>query len=137
MVLSKRRTKLSSAQSITIDRVADTILAGLNEYKDMATYELKTAVRRAANTARRDINKSAPVRTGRYSRSWQTRVIRDDSHRISVEVYSPDRYMLTHLLEYGHANRNGGRTRAIPHIGPAEVHALNQLEDDIDRILSK
>lgn len=124
-----------SKQTVTIDGMTDAIMAGLKEYAELAADDMKKAVRRAANTVKKDINASAPVRTGRYKESWRTMTLNERSNSLSVMVYSPDRYMLTHLLEYGHANRNGGRTRAIPHIAPAEAHGLEQLEEDIMRAL--
>ena len=124
-----------SKQTVTIDGMTDAIMAGLKEYAKLAADDTKKAVRRAANTVKKDINASAPVRTGRYKESWRTMTLNERSNSLSVMVYSPDRYMLTHLLEYGHANRNGGRTRAIPHIAPAEAHGLKQLEEDIMRAL--
>ena len=120
---------------VSIDLMADAILDGMHEYRELANDELKKAVRRAAATARKDINKSAPVRTGRYRKSWKTKVVRETSNTLSITVYSPDRYMLAHFLEFGHAKRGGGRVRAIPHIAPAEKHALQQLEEDLRRAL--
>lgn len=124
-----------SKQSVTIEQLASVIMSGLREYASLTTSDVKKAVRRAANTAKKDINKSAPVRTGRYKESWRIRTVQETSGGLSMEVYSPSRYMLAHLLEYGHANRYGGRTRAIPHIAPAEAHAKEQLHEDIMRAL--
>ena len=55
---------------------------------------------------------------------------------IQVVVHSK-RYQLTHLLEFGHAKRGGGRTRAFPHIAPAEQAGIEQLTRDIERDLQK
>ena len=52
-----------------------------------------------------------------------------------VTVYSPSRYMLAHLLENGHAKRGGGRVRAIPHIAPAQDHAEQEIERELERTL--
>jgi hypothetical protein len=41
------------------------------------------------------------------------------------------------LLEFGHALRNGGRTRAFPHIEPAEQAGIEQLKRDIEMDLKK
>ena len=52
-----------------------------------------------------------------------------------MTVYSRNRYQLAHLLEHGHAKRNGGRTRAIPHIAPAETIGEEQLMKEIERMI--
>lgn len=122
-------------QSVKIDQMADAILEGLNEYVELANSELKKAVRKAGQTVKKDINSSAPVRTGRYSKSWRTRVQKENANSLSVLVYSPDRYMLAHLLEHGHAKRGGGRTKAMPHLAPAEQHGIQELEEQIRRAL--
>ena len=122
-------------QSVKIDQMTDAILEGLNEYVDLATDELKKAVKKAGQTVKKDINASAPVRTGKYSKSWRTRTQSDTANSISVVVYSPDKYMLAHLLEFGHAKRGGGRTRAFPHLAPAEAHGIQEMEQQIMRAL--
>ena len=40
-----------------------------------------------------------------------------------------------HLLEYGHAKRNGGRVEGKAHIAPAEQHGIRQLQEEIERAL--
>ena len=52
-----------------------------------------------------------------------------------VTVYSRNRYSLAHLLEFGHAKRNGGRVAGKSHIAPAEEKGILQLEEEIERSL--
>ncbi len=123
------------SRTVSVDQMAAAIEEELEKYKDLASDELKKAVKKAGKTAKSDINESAPVRTGKYAKSWKSKVTAEDSERIQVTVYSPSRYMIAHLLENGHAKRGGGRVRAIPHIGPAEEHAEEVLLKDIERAL--
>jgi len=97
--------------------------------------EVKKAVKHGGKIVKDDINASAPVRTGKYAKSWTYRVTAEDSSSIEVTVYSPSRYMLAHLLENGHAKRGGGRVRAIPHIAPAQDHAEEEIERELERSL--
>ena len=123
------------SRTVSVDQMAAAIEEELEKYKDLASDELKKAVKKAGKTAKSDINESAPVRTGKYAKSWKSKVTAEDSERIQVTVYSPSLYMIAHLLENGHAKRGGGRVRAIPHIGPAEEHAEEVLLKDIERAL--
>ena len=123
------------SDAIRIDELADAVMEELHRYSELAADELKKVVKKAGKTAKSDINDSAPVQTGKYANSWKTKVTAEDSQSVSITVYSPSRYMLAHLLENGHAKRGGGRVRALPHIKPAEEHAVEQLERDITNAL--
>ena len=120
---------------IPIDRLADTVSEMLTGYADMASDEMKKAVRDAGNTVKKAVGEGAPVKTGKYAKSWSVKNTKENAHALEVTVYSRNRYQLAHLLEHGHAKRGGGRTRAIPHIAPAEQQGIEQLEREITRRL--
>ena len=126
-----------SNQTVSIEQMADVIMEGLQEYADLATDDMKDAVKKAGNTVKTQINATAPKRTGKYAKSWKAKNTRETSTELQVTVYSPTRYMLAHLLENGHAKRGGGRVKAIPHIAPAEAVGEEQLIKDIESALGK
>ena len=120
---------------VKIKDLASEVLKGLTEYKDLVTDDMKTAVRKAGKSVKNDIRANAPKKTGAYSKSWTVKTTKETSESLELTVCSPSKYQLAHLLEKGHAKRNGGRTKAIPHIAPAEKKAVNELEDNIKRSL--
>ena len=124
-----------SSDRVSIDQMASAIMEGLQDYADLATDDLKTAVKKAGTTVRNQIQATAPSDTGKYAKSWSVKSTKETSNSLEVTVYSKKRYQLAHLLEYGHAKRGGGRTKAQPHIAPAEEAAISQLERDIKRSL--
>ena len=121
--------------NVTVDNLAEEIMKGLTEYKDLATADMKTAVRKAGKSVKKDIQANAPKKTGAYSKSWTVKTTKETSESLELTVHSPKKYQLAHLLEKGHAKRGGGRTKAIPHIAPAEEKAVKDLEADIKRAL--
>ena len=122
-------------KTIPIDGLADAINEGLKEYADLATEDVKKAVKKSAKAVKDQINGSAPVRTGQYAKSWKVKTTAESSTSLEQTVYSPSRYMLTHLLEKGHAKRGGGRVRAIPHIAPAEEMGIELFESLVEQAL--
>ena len=122
-----------STRKIKIDELADAVAEQLEEYNKLSAEVVKTAVTKAGNSVKKGIGANAPVKTGKYAKSWRTKKTKETSTELEVTVYSPARYMLAHLLEHGHAKRGGGRVRAIPHIAPAEEAAEGQLMADIER----
>ena len=124
-------------QRVTVDQMADAIRDGLLEYAELATDTMKDCVKKAGNTVRKETQANAPVKSGRYKKSWAVKRQKETSTTLEMVVHSRNRYQLTHLLEKGHAKRGGGRVKAIPHIGPAEEKGIRMLEDSIRKGLSK
>ena len=118
---------------IQIDQLADTVMRELENYADTTTDGVKAAVKKAANTVKKEISATAPVRTGKYAKSWATKTTGENSHALEITVHSRNRYQLAHLLEHGHAKRNGGRVAARPHIAAAEQHGIEELGREIER----
>ena len=120
----------------SIDDMADEIMKGLTEYSDLADSAMKKAVRKTATSVKNEISANAPVKSGRYKKSWTAKKTKENSHSLEMTVHSKDRYQIAHLLEHGHAKRNGGRVAAIPHIAPAEENGADMLESLIKKELS-
>ncbi len=123
--------------SISIDNLADEVMKGLKEYAEVTSDSVKKAVRKASSTVKREIKNNAPKKSGDYAKSWTTKKVRESSHTLEMVVHSRNKYQLAHLLEFGHCLRQGGRTKAIPHIAPAEEVGIKQLEDEIERSIKR
>ena len=119
------------SEKCTIDNLAKTIMEGLQEYADVASEDVKTAVRKAGKNVKAEISANAPKRTGAYAKSWTVKTEKETANSLEVVVHSKNRYQIAHLLEHGHAKRGGGRVAGIPHIAPAEEKAVKQLEENI------
>ena len=118
---------------IQIDQLAATVMKELEDYANTTTDGVKAAVKKAADTVKKEISATAPVRTGKYAKSWATKTTAENSHALEITVHSLNRYQLAHLLEHGHAKRSGGRVAARPHIAAAEELGIEELEREIER----
>ena len=123
------------AQKVKIDGLAEAVMKELTEYADLATVDMKAAVKKAGHTVKKQIQSTAPKDTGAYSKSWSVKNTKETSKSLEVTVYSRNHYQLAHLLEFGHAKRGGGRVAARPHIAPAEEKAIDTLEREIEKAL--
>lgn len=123
-------------RGIPISRLSAAVMEELEEYAELAAEDMKSAVKKAAATVRKDIEASAPRDTGDYAKSWTVKTTKESSNALQVTVHSRNRYQLAHLLEHGHAKRGGGRVAARPHIDAAEEAGIEQLELEIERSLT-
>lgn len=98
----------------------------LADYVLVEQEQMEEILEDAAQAARKKASELSPKDTGRYKKGWR---IKSESGRLkhSRIIYNEE-YRLTHLLEKGHAKRNGGRVEAIPHIEPAEKYAIQKIE---------
>ena len=122
-------------QNVSIDDMDDVIMNELEKYANLATDDMKDAVKDTAKSVKKDIESSAPVLNGRYKKSWRIKKIRENANSLDVLVHSSNRYQLTHLLEFGHAKRGGGRVAGKPHIEPAAEKGEQDLIKAIEEKL--
>ena len=123
-------------EKIKPEQLSDAIMEGLEEYKSLSTDAMKEAVEKTAKNVKKEIQGKAPVRTGKYKKSWKVTKTDENAEKLVMTVHA-GRYQLTHLLEHGHAKRGGGRVAAIPHIAPAEADGVKELEDEITDAVEK
>lgn len=123
------------ARRVKINGLADAIKDTLKEYSDVSAEKVKTAVKEAGKTVKKEIEMSAPKDTGDYSKSWAVKNVRESASSLEVAVHSKSHYQLAHLLEFGHAKRNGGRVSGKVHIASAEAKGIEQFEADIEKAL--
>lgn len=123
------------ARRVKINGLADAIKDTLKEYADVSSEKVKTAVKEAGKTVKKEIEVSAPKDTGDYSKSWAVKNVKETSNSLEVSVHSKSHYQLAHLLEFGHAKRGGGRVSGKVHIASAEAKGIEQFEGDIEKAL--
>ena len=124
-------------QNVSIENFPQAVKRELEEYVNMTSAEVKKLVEEVSEDTRKEIMANAPVDTGKYKKSWKATKTKETATSLTMEVHSDKRYRLTHLLEKGHAKRGGGRTKAIPHIAPAEELAEKELLQAVERSLKK
>lgn len=123
------------AKKIKISSLANTVMDYLNDYAEASAEDVKTAVRDAGKTVQKEIEISAPKDTGDYSKSWSVKNVKETANSLEVSVHSKGKYQMAHLLEFGHAKRNGGRVNGKVHIAPAEELGIKQLQEQLERCL--
>lgn len=117
--------------SIPIDGLAQAIAMELQDYQQEIVDDLKDSVNDVAKECLNEIKANSPADSGDYRKGWKLKTAYESDSDIRLQVYNKDHYQLTHLLEDGHANVDGGRTPGKPHIGPAADRAAAALKKDV------
>lgn len=117
--------------SIRIDDFLEAVQGELAEYANEVTEDVKESVKDVAKETVKEVKMRSPVRSGAYKKSWGQTQIYEGPGGIRITIHNKKHYRLTHLLENGHALKSGGRTRAFPHIKPAEDFAARELEKKV------
>lgn len=91
----------------------------------------KEAVQQLKATSPRGTGKHA----GEYAKAWTIKRQNDKRKGLAtITVHNRDHYQLTHLLEYGHALPQGGRSKAQPHIEKVETWSQNEVVRRLEQL---
>lgn len=117
-----------------IDDFSNVLANALSQFSDEETHKVKDIITESAKNCAKNLKQTSPKRTGKYAKGWKARKDSETNLDIEYTVYNSTRPSITHLLENGHAKRDGGRVEAIPHIAPAEEKMEKEIETKIDEL---
>ena len=128
------------AQALKPSEFASAVNSILAEFKDVVDADLEYATNKVAKQAAENVKgniSKAGIKGKKYRNPIRSRSLSEGirGKYSSVVFANPPHYRLTHLLEHGHATRNGGRTRAFPHWAEAEQTAIREFESTFRREL--
>ena len=105
---------LQKALSEYLENYVEDIQEDVEEATDIVTKEAKEELIQTSP-------KSGVARDTKYYEGWALKNgTKNKNYRYTRVIWNKTNYQLTHLLEFGHATKNGGRTKAQPHIRPVE-----------------
>lgn len=127
--------------NIKPDELQKVVMDYLENYKEDIDEDVIETVDEITKKARDELKQTSPrgkgTRSNPYYRGWAIKLSKRRSGVYHKVIWNKTNYQLTHLLEFGHVTRNGGRTKAIQHIRPIEqkynVEFVDKLEKKIRR----
>lgn len=124
---------------MTADEFDGVLEAALNDYSVKVEKACDIAADRCAKGVSEEIKKHCLFGgSGKYIKAFKIERIRSTTVSVGRRWYvKAPYYRLTHLLENGHATKNGGRTRAFPHIQYGEEFAQKNYEEFIREEVKK
>ena len=111
--------------------IANEIAQALSQYTSEVEEKLDEIKSDVADETVNMLKANSPTgRRGKYAKGW-----RKKKDGTSYVIHNATDAGLTHLVEKGHAKRNGGRTKAQPHISTAEEMAIKKFENKVERAI--
>lgn len=126
------------ARKTPIDKLNEAISGILAEYAGSVQENVSRIAeemgKKGVQALRKESRRALKVDSGKYAKGWKMHVEKGRL-QTTVTIYN-DHPALPHLLEYGHATRNGnGRdyrdTPAHPHIEPVEKKLVEAFEREV------
>ena len=121
------------ARTVPVDRLASEVNKILQEYGENVQQnlnEITSAMAKKGAQTLRSQSRGTFKGTGKYAKGWTSKT---ETGRVSAQgtIYNKDVPGLPHLLEHGHANRNGGRTPGRVHISTVEEALIKEFEQKV------
>lgn len=110
----------------------------LNDFDASVTIAVNVAVQEVAEEAAKKLRQADAYkkRTGKYNRGWTASSKQYFRGDVTYVVHNKKEYRLAHLLEFGHAVKNGGRKKGVLGSAPAFEHikpVADEMPNEFDK----
>lgn len=120
------------SNSIDINLLNREVMKYLQEYKESIDTEVENIANEVGKKAVTELQQKSPKGARKeYCKGWRLKKEKYNKSIYSVKIYNATDYQLTHILENGHATKNGGRTKPQPHIKPVEKKYSKEFEEKL------
>lgn len=116
------------------NQFAETVGGFLEEYGKEAKVALVKAVEETALETKQDLTGAGDFNGRKFKRSWIVKTEKGRLGEISAQVGNKV-YRITHLLEFGHATRGGGRARGFNFVAPVNDKVEERVMDKLKEAL--
>lgn len=129
------------SNKISISDLNDSILKVLSEYKENIDEDVKKTADKIAKEAKEDLINDSPrskkERSQKYYKGWTIKKKINKNGKYVLAIWNKTNYRLTHLLEFGHNVKNGGKVKAVPHIRKVEEKMSKEFEEELKKKIRK
>lgn len=116
-----------------IDEIAKEIQREMEKYSRLVSEEFEEAKKDTSDALVSELKRESPERRPKYKKGWSKKKTKK-----GYIIHNKTNYQLTHLLEYGHARKGGGReVPAQVHIRPAEEKAIATFLDKTEKAIKQ
>ncbi len=121
-------------KTIDANLLSKEVMIYLKEYKEDIDGEVETVANSVGKNAVEELKQISPNGARKsYCKGWRLKKDKLGKNKYFVKIYNKTDYQLTHLLEFGHATRNGGKTKPQPHIRPTEEKYKKEFEKELKK----
>lgn len=122
------------SKTVEASLVDKEIMKYLQDYKEDISEVVEKVSNKVGKEATDELKNTSPTGYRKsYAKGWRLKKDKSGRNKYIVKIHNKTDYQLTHLLEFGHATRNGGRTRAFPHIRPTEEKYKKVFEKELKK----
>lgn len=129
---------MASNKRITLQQLPDAINDILKEYGENITKNIPEITERVGKEGVKALKDESRSKFNgeKYWKGWRLQT-EHERLRSGFTIYNAKLPGLPHLLEHGHAKRNGGRVEGRAHIAPVEQKLIAEYERKIINDLSR
>lgn len=122
------------SKAIDVSLLNKELMKYLEEYKEDIDEEVEKVTNKVGKEAVAELKQISPKGARKeYCKGWRLKKNKLGRNKYTVKIHNKTDYQLTHLLEFGHATKNGGRTKPQPHIRPTEEKYSKEFERELKR----